>query len=348
MALRIGLLGMWHVHAGGLVARLAAEPDCFQLVGGYDPDPAVVERRRHEWTPLVDGFRTFARPEDLLNEPLDAVAVEGLVDQNVGYARQAVESGRHVLLEKPAGTNLREFRGLLDAARARGLHVQMLYLFRYMAAVRELLRRAERGDFGPLYAFRGRLPKPLHEYAALADELGRYRGGVFFEMAGHILDLLVKLLGPPARIHAAMRHDHHLPPAAYVDNGAALVECRGGYGLVEVPGFEAASEQRRFELYGTEGAAVLPHLGSGHLSNAATQPLDVFDRRRGTWERLELPAAPLHAGDLAEFVAVVRGQRPPEFSPEHDLAVHRALLETSGMLDEADDPPAPRRRAGFR
>ena len=39
--MKLGMLGMWHSHADGLVRQVCEHPDEFQLVGFYDPDPAV-------------------------------------------------------------------------------------------------------------------------------------------------------------------------------------------------------------------------------------------------------------------------------------------------------------------
>ena len=42
MPIKLGMLGMWHTHADGIVRQVAEHPDEFSLVGFYDPDPAVV------------------------------------------------------------------------------------------------------------------------------------------------------------------------------------------------------------------------------------------------------------------------------------------------------------------
>ena len=105
------------------------------------PTREVVADRRKDWGRLVPGLRVFARAEDLLREPLDGVVVEGRVYENLQLARLALESGRPVMLEKPAGTDLDEFRRLIELAQRKHLHVQMIYLFRYMSAMVDLVER---------------------------------------------------------------------------------------------------------------------------------------------------------------------------------------------------------------
>lgn len=330
MPLRLGILGMWHVHADGLVKQIAAHPEEFQLVGGFDPEPEVVRLRQHAWKTLLPQFRWHESAAALLNESLDAVVVEGRVYENVYWAKLALESGRPVLLEKPAGDNIRDFRQLIEFARGKQLHVQLIYLFRYMSAIQELLRRVHLGELGQIYEFRARLPKDIRDYASYVQELGRYPGGIFFEMAGHVVDLLVSTMGTPDNVTPFLAH-HHPQPGPFIDNGVAVFGMNQGWGLIEVPALEVVPYSRRIEIYGTEGACVIPHLGSGHLGNRQVQPLQVFRNGQSDWEIIELPAATLQISDLREFAAVIGQKKKPDYTMEHDLIVHETLLKASGM-----------------
>jgi predicted dehydrogenase len=329
--MKLGMLGMWHTHADGIVRRVAENPKEFTLVGFYDPDPQVVAKRRQEWTPRIEGFRVFDSPDKLLAEKLDGVVVEGRVYENVALAKLALESGRPLMLEKPAGDRLDDFRKLVDLAQRKHLHVQMIYLFRYMSAVQEMLRRAKAGDYGDIYMFRGRLPKDLPSYDRYGDELGRYKGGMFFEMAGHLVDMMVAMLGPPKSVAPFLAH-HHKKPGDFIDNGVAVFGFERAWAVIEVPSLEVVPYTRRIEVYGTSGAAIIPHLGSGHLANQYIQPIETCKAGATRWETHELPAATLQIADLREFSAVVGQRKKPDFTLEHDLAVQEALLRASNML----------------
>jgi predicted dehydrogenase len=331
MPLKLGMLGMWHVHADGLVRQAAGHPDEFALIGFFDPDPAVMDAQGKKWREIVPDYRPCDSIEQLLRLPLDGVVVEGRVYENLQLAKRALEAGKPVLLEKPAGDRLDEHRQLVDLARRKHLHVQMIYLFRYMSAVQEMLTRAKRGDLGAIYEFRGRLPKDLPSYQRFVGELERYRGGIFFEMAGHLVDMLVAILGKPKKITPFLAHHHTAEPAAFVDHGIALFEFERAFGVIEVPALEVAPYSRRIEVYGTAGACAIPHLGSGHLGNRNVQPIEVYRKGDAGWQTLEPAAASLQISDLREFAAVLGGKKLPDFSLEHDLIVQESLLVASGM-----------------
>ncbi len=103
------------------------------------------------------------------------------------------------------------------------------------------------------------------------------------------------------------------------------------WGIIEVPALEVAPQSRRIEVYGTRGACVIPHLGSGHLANKNIQPIELYKAGDDDWQTRELAAATLQISDLREFAAVVLRRKEPDFGMVHDLTVQEALLRASGM-----------------
>ncbi len=332
MPMRLGMLGMWHVHSTGIVRQVAAHPTEFQLAAFYDRDPELVARRRAEWTPLVGSMHTFDTPEALTREPLDGIVVEGRIHENLDLASIALNAGKPVLLEKPAGIDIDSFRAVHQLAESKRLHLQVLYLFRYMSAVRDMLARVRAGEIGSIYHYRARLPKDRSLYADYVRELSQYGGGMFFEMAGHLVDFMVTMLGTPTNVTPFVRHHHESDASNFIDNGLAVFEYPHALGCIEVTALECVPDARRIEVFGTEGGIVIPHLGSGHLTNDATQPIQVYHRGDAGWQTLPLPQATLQIADLREFAAVVRGEKPPEYTLVHDILVQEVLLRACGML----------------
>ena len=147
MPLKFAFLGAWHSHAVMHVREAAARPDEFELVGMYDPDPGVIARNQKSWEQHIQ-VPVFPSAEAVLESEAVAVIVEGHVYQNLDYTEAALEAGKHVLLEKPAGVDLVQFARLQDLAQQKGLQLHLAYMWRYNAAIRELLRLAGDGVFG--------------------------------------------------------------------------------------------------------------------------------------------------------------------------------------------------------
>jgi len=154
---------------------------------------------------------------------------------------------------------------------------------------------------------------------------------MFFEMAGHVIDLMITLLNKPRDVTSFLAHHHVAPPSTYMDNAVAVFGFPKAWGIIEIPALEVAPHSRRIEVYGTEGACVIPHLGSGHLANKNIQPIQVFQKGMEEWQQIDLPAKPLQIADLREFAACITGKKDPDWSLEHDFQVHEALLKASGM-----------------
>lgn len=331
MPLRLAMLGLWHVHAAGMFKQIVSHTDEFALVGIHDPDPQVLAARLAEWQPFLRDLRAFDTAESLLEQPLDGVVVEGQVSWNLKAARLVLERGLPLLLEKPAGTDLNEFRRLVEIARSRNIPLQMAYLFRWMPAMRALVQRTRGGDLGRIYHFRGRLPKELSGYAEYAATLGEYPGGIFFEMAGHLVDLMVTLLGPPRKVTPFLAHHHTAGPQSFIDNGLAVFEFDHALATIDITSQEVVPDERRIEVFGTGGAAIIPHLGSGHLANNPVQHLRYAAAGATHWEMEEFHLTPLQIADLREFAAVICGAKQPEYSLDHDQCVQETLLTASGM-----------------
>ena len=331
MSLNLAMLGMDHDHAHGIVRQMAGHPGEFRLVAAFDPDAGLAEDRSRRWGPSLGGLPVCRSADELFDRTLDGVIVEGRVEENLRWARMAVERGLPVMLEKPPGLDLDEYRGLVDLARRGGVRVQMIYLFRYMSAVLEMLRLAREGKLGRIYEFRARLPKDLLSYDDHVERYDRFPGGIFFEMAGHAIDMMVAMLGRPGSITPLMAH-HHASGGRFIDNGMAVFEYDYAWGIVEVTALEWVPDARRFEVYGTEGACAIPNLGSGHLENDATQALDVCVGTEPKWRRLDLPAARLQISDLREFAACIGSRKKPDYGMEHDLIVQESLLKAVGGM----------------
>ena len=93
--------------------------------------------------------RTFLRYEEMLADPdLDVVIVATSDPFHVALSRQALEAGKHVLVEKPLGVNVEECEDLAECARNTGRILQVGNMKRFDPGIAFAHRfiREEMGD----------------------------------------------------------------------------------------------------------------------------------------------------------------------------------------------------------
>jgi predicted dehydrogenase len=92
--------------------------------------------------------------EDMLLDPeIDAVAIATPVSSHFRLAMQALEAGKHVLVEKPLALNSAQASLLVDEAERRGLVLMVDHTFVYHGAVRKIRELVESGQVGRLNYF---------------------------------------------------------------------------------------------------------------------------------------------------------------------------------------------------
>lgn len=330
MTFKFAFLGAWHSHAIMHVREAAGRPDELQLIGMYDSDPAVIARNQERWTEYCPELPVFPTVEAVLDSDAEAVVVEGHVYENLGYARQALEAGKHVLLEKPAGTDLDEFIALSRLAQNRGLRLHMAYMWRYNPALQSIIELAAAGALGDLFYYRGHIPKPMSWYPELEGEIGRYQGDLYFEMGGHLVDLMMILMGVPERVKPTLGR-HYDADRRWVDNAVVVHEFDRGLGTIDTAAMHVDSNRvRRIEVYGTRGTAIHSPIGSNDFSVCLEDAAAGYD---AGWQDITITPPPDFPTLLRELAACIRGEKEPDYSLEHDIEVQRVLLLGCGVED---------------
>ena len=84
---------------------------------------------------------------------IDAVAIATPVATHFELARRVIESGRHVLIEKPMTSTSEESRQLIDLAASAGVVLMVDHTFLYTGAVRKIRELLDSGELGTPYYF---------------------------------------------------------------------------------------------------------------------------------------------------------------------------------------------------
>ena len=306
------MLGTRHGHAAGKWQALCSNPHV-EAVGIYDPDPLRKER--------FSAARWLTSADDLVNDPtVQAVAIEARNHQSLPLAQAAVDAGKHLWFDKPAGDDFPAFQKLMDTAKQEGLHVQMGYMFRYSPAFARVAELARTKTMGEIFEIRAHMSTnvDLNE----RREQSRHLGGIMYDLGGHMLDQVVWLLGRPVRIQTTFQNIATPELPTYVDNAVAVLEFPRAIAIVDIAAMESPPAARRFEVYGTRGSGIL-------------EPFDPVRTLRINGEVQELERVErqsLYDLELAAFLGTVEGKRAPDRPAEHELLVQETLLRTTGRL----------------
>jgi len=132
---------------------------------------------------------------------VDAVVVATPPSTHVAVALQAIEAGKHVLVEKPLAPTAEGARRLESAAFAAGVTLMVGHTFEYSPAVRKLRELVRNEELGELYYI---------DSARL--NLGLYQNdvNVILDLAPHDISIINHVLGrkPVAAQAWASRHAH--------------------------------------------------------------------------------------------------------------------------------------------
>ena len=174
--LGIGVVG--YGYWGPNLVRNFAETPGVQLLAVCDNRADRLELVKKRF-PGVQTFSQFS--EMLANPELDAVAIATPVHLHFTLAQQALNAGKHVLVEKPLSFSSHEAAQLIELARAKNLVLMVDHTFIYTGAVkkiRELVASGDLGDF--LY------------YDSVRVNLGLFQHdvNVLWDLAVHDLSIL--------------------------------------------------------------------------------------------------------------------------------------------------------------
>ncbi len=325
MKIKYGQIGVGHAHANK-IAVYRQSPD-WEVMGVVEPDPEL--RRRAEKDPLYRDL-PFVTQEQLLNTPgLQVVGVETPVRDLLNTAEVCVAAGKHVHLDKPAGESLPQFKRLLDEAARKHLVVQMGYMFRYSPAVvmlREFLKSGWLGEPFEVHSVMSKVVPPGDR-----RKLAEFPGGIMFELGCHVIDLVISVLGKPDAVKPFARHvgaqDDRLS-----DNMLAVFEYPRAIASVKSSAVEVdGGDRRHFVVCGSEGTFHIQPLDAPSVRFTLSQPRGKYGKG---YQELRFGNYPRYVGDAADLAKIVRNEKEPDYSYQHDLTVQETILKASGQPTE--------------
>lgn len=202
--MNFGVLG--YGYWGPNIARNLAKVDGVRLAAIAESSASARLRAQNDFP----GIPIFSNASELLSAPdIDAVAVITPVWTHFELAKEALERGKHVFIEKPMTSTSSQAIQLVELAAQKNLRIMVDHTFLFTGAVRKIRQLLDDGTLGPLFY-----------YDSTRVNLGLFQHdiNVLWDLAPHDLSIMDYLLGtsPEGIVATGQKHLNGHEDVAYV------------------------------------------------------------------------------------------------------------------------------------
>lgn len=202
--IRVGVIG--YGYWGPNIVRNLHGLDSTRVEMIADKNPAALSRARKAYPNVC----TTPDATEILHSPtIDAVAIITPVWTHYELAKQALENGKHVFIEKPFTSNSRQAEALIELAARKNLTIMVDHTFLFTGAVRKIRELADSGILGDLYY-----------YDSLRVNLGLFQHdvSVIWDLAPHDLSIMDHVIRatPEAIVATGERHLNGVEDVAFM------------------------------------------------------------------------------------------------------------------------------------
>ncbi len=224
--------------------RIFSEMKDVELVGICDSDRkrAVSLAEKYNSTPFFDH-------KELLKQELDAVSVVVPTTFHSSVALDVIESGTHLLVEKPIADTLENADAMINAAHDAKVKLMVGHIERFNPAVSKLKEIIDSGMMGKIVSISSRRVGPFNP---------RIRDvGIIMDLGVHDIDVISYLYGRKINeVYTIAGKDIH----AFEDHASILLRCDTNLsGMVET-NWLTPHKIRNLTAIGLKGVAYLDYI----------------------------------------------------------------------------------------
>ena len=341
--LRVSQIGTSHAHAAGKMDALRSLPDLYDVVGFAEP--IAGRQAAAQKAKSFAGLKYLTEAEILADPTIRVVVIETTLEDSARAALAALNAGKHIHLDKPGAEKHADFVALRHYAAERKLTVQMGYMLRYNPAIQLLVRSLKEGWLGEVMEVDASMGKLLDE--ANRKRFAQIPGGGMYELACHLVDTVVTLLGAPTSVQA-FGNATRAPQDTFVDNQLAVLSYPKATVTIRCNHADPfGGPHRALAVRGTRGAMEIRPLESGKGVLRLDEPRDTAKVCRQVGDKMVMFAEPrFKKGENTFALDVPKGRYDEEFrdlhrvlvggqafawSADHDIAVHATALRAAGL-----------------
>ncbi len=253
--MRAGIVG-----CGGIGRKRAAALAGCELALAADP----VRTRAEALARDFGGAATECWQDVIARGDIGVVIVATTHDALAPVARAALESGKHVLVEKPGARSAGELASVIEAAAHSAGLARVGFNHRYHPALRKARELVDSGALGPLMFVRGRYghggrPGYDREWRARPEISG---GGELIDQGVHLIDLSRWFLGEFTEVQGFAQTYYWDMPVE--DNGFLLLKTADRRAAFLHASCTEWKNLFSFEVYGREGKLDISGLGGSY------------------------------------------------------------------------------------
>jgi len=162
---------------------------------------AITERTKKEAAERYPGILSYDSVSDLINDPeIELIIVNTPNNTHFEYAKQALLSGKHVLVEKPFAASAAEAKELFDLARKSKLKIMAYHNRRWDTDFLSLKKVLEEEKVGKPIEVHIRFDRYRPEIGPkVFKEMNVPGSGIAYDLGSHILDQAISLFGKPLK-----------------------------------------------------------------------------------------------------------------------------------------------------
>ena len=330
--IEVGLIGF------GLAGRAFHAPVIRAVPGLHLA--AILQRSGNEAAEKYPDVRIVRTLDELLAvQEIRLIVIATPNETHYPFARQCLEAGRDVVVDKPFTTTLAEAASLVQVAKSAGHLLTVYQNRRYDGDFQAIRQLVEAGTLGRIVRFETSYDRFRPQLKPGAwRETQRPGSGILFDIAPHLIDHALVLLGLPEAVTADVRIERE--GAVADDAFDIMLHYPHGTRAMLRSSILAAAPRPRFVLLGTRASFVKqtfdPQEGTLRRGLIPTDTAWGAEPEEN-WGVLTVPSGdtfkqqriPSAACDYRDFYANVRdailGTAAPAVTPEYALDVMRML-----------------------
>lgn len=177
--MKVGVLGLGY-WGPNLIRNFLAQSEIDEVIGcDVKEDRLNLIKSRFPAATVTNDYN------DMLSK-VDAVAIATPVDTHYKFAKQALEAGKHIWVEKPFTATSTEAQELIEIAEANNLRIFVDHTFLYTGAVQKIKELVDTGELGEIKYF---------DSVRINLGLFQHDVNVIWDLAPHDLSIMYHVMG---------------------------------------------------------------------------------------------------------------------------------------------------------